>query len=142
MLESERLQLNGIIRDAIGFDSTRGDRVNVVALPFMGITTESPLITDPAELAAEPTTSMIDTVSRLAFPVLALVAILLAAMLGFRAVRSLPQANAGTLASGGTTPEFRRGNAAGAVGGGLASDAMPRPETSARVLRSWLTESP
>jgi len=142
MLESDRAQLESIIRDAIGFDESRGDRVSVMSIPFNGVSVAGPLIETPEELQAPTGPGMIEMVSRLAFPVLALLALIAAAAIGWRAVKPVRGAGTAAISGGEGTGEFGAPTAAAAGIAGTPGDVLPNPQTSARVLRSWLTESP
>lgn len=142
MLDSEQEQIASIIRDAIGFDEARGDRVSVVSIPFAGLAQSTPLIDSEADLAAPAGPGVMEVTSRLAFPLLALLAIAIAAVIGFKAVKGLGQAAPASLAAGAAGgAELGAQGQAAALRSTAGLDAMPRPETSARVLRSWLTES-
>lgn len=140
MLEADRTQLEGIIRDAIGFDESRGDRVSVMSIAFNGITVPGPLIETGDELAAPTGPGALEMVTRLAFPVLALLALVAAALIGWRAVRAIGVVNQAALAGGSSPGEFGRTGGRGSLGD-AGADHLPAPQTSARVLRSWLTES-
>ncbi len=140
MLDSDRAQLEGIIRDAIGFDEARGDRVSVMAIAFNGVEVAGPLAETPADLAAPTGPGALEIVSRLAFPVLALFALIAAAAIGWRAVRTIRTSEEEAIAAGSRAGEL--GGAPGATGiSSRVGDTLPAPQTSARVLRSWLTES-
>lgn len=140
MLDSDRAQLEGIIRDAIGFDESRGDRVSVMSIPFNGVEVAGPLIETPEELQAPTGPGALEIVSRLAFPVLALLALIAAAVIGWRAVKPMRQVEHGAIADGDPSAALGRAPAASAGIAGAPGDVLPAPQTSARVLRSWLTE--
>lgn len=142
--DSDRERLAGVIRDAIGYDESRGDRVSVVAIPFNGVAATAPLVTSPDELDANEGPGLLDLADRLAYPALALLALVIAALIGFKAVAGLSRTAPAALTEGrATTPGEL--SAASGDGASLRAAAPPEgvagPETSARVLRNWMTES-
>jgi len=141
--DADRERLAGVIRDAIGFDEARGDRVSVVAIPFNGVEAATPLVTSPDQLAVTEGPGAIEMVQRLAFPVLALLALILAAVIGLRAAKGLGGTAARALTDGADgDAELGRGGGAGSqFRGNAPPDVVAPPQTSARVLRSWMTEA-
>ncbi|MCA9768149.1 MAG: hypothetical protein KC485_04970, partial [Gemmatimonadetes bacterium] len=125
------------------FDEARGDRVSVVAIPFNGVEAATPLVTSPDELAVTEGPGAIEMVQRLAFPVLALLALILAAVIGLRAAKGLGGTAARALTDGADgDAELGRGGGAGSqFRGNAPPDVVAPPQTSARVLRSWMTEA-
>ena len=141
--DADRERLAGVIRDAVGFDEARGDRVSVVAIPFNGVEAATPLVTSPDQLAVTEGPGAIEMVQRLAFPVLALLALILAAVIGLRAAKGLGGTAARALTDGADgDAELGRGGGAGSqFRGNAPPDVVAPPQTSARVLRSWMTEA-
>lgn len=137
--DAERERLASVIRDAIGFDEARGDRVTVVAVPFNGVTTAAATAIDPATDLAPVGPDALEWIQRLSLPVLGGLALVIAFLLGSRALRGAPRP---ALAAGGAGAE-----AVGAGGGGTpvlreraTAEAVAQPQAAARVLRNWLTD--
>jgi flagellar M-ring protein FliF len=135
--ETDRERLAGVVRDAIGFDESRGDRVSVVAIPFSAADAPGVLVSTAADLETPGGPGMIETLSKLAFPVLALLALVAAVAIGWKAA-SRPQIAAVT--QGDQLGAFGTEQFGGQVSYGAATDAVPPPQASARVLRSWMAE--
>jgi flagellar M-ring protein FliF len=134
--DADRDRLADLIRDAIGIDSARGDRVSVVAVPFNGVTRPATPTIDPAADLPSGGVALLEWVDRLAFPVLGGVALLLAFILGSRAVRAggrpaLPGTDGALSASLGAAPVMRER---------AQAEAVTQPQAAARVLRTWLSE--
>jgi flagellar M-ring protein FliF len=147
---AELARIDTLVRSAVGFDSTRGDVVSVVSVPF----------TIPVPAAPEPEvkTNILTKVREYEKPVLNIVALALAFVIALLALRSL---RAPATAAGGQTsgqPSLAAAPA-GAPGGelprmmperALPANAMMRdrvvatveeqPEVAARLLRSWMKE--
>lgn len=138
--DADRERLETVIRDAIGYDEARGDRVTVVAVPFKGAEMATVATDDPANFASS-TPGALEWVQRLAFPLLGGVALVMAFLLGSRALKTMPSP---ALAAGSS----RGGSelSAGSSGGGTLerqrarAEVLEQPQTAARVLRTWLTE--
>jgi flagellar M-ring protein FliF len=139
--------LNGAIRNAIGFDSTRGDRLTVTAIPFE--VDSSVLAKLPAE--APPRRDMLVVAERFSRPTVLLVGIVAALVLGLRLLKAPPPA-AGA----------RAGGAFAAAGPGapalppeepailtasqqlrsrVQQESTNHPSTAAQVMRAWMAES-
>lgn len=131
------------IRNAVGFDSTRGDRLTLDVMPFEIDTLAAKL---PAPSAAPQRDPMV-IVDRVSRPVVLLVAIALAFVLALRVMRqpdgiALAQP-AGDLAIGaaqtaggmplapGTPQQLRPGTRA---------ELVDRPAVAAQVMRAWIGE--
>jgi flagellar M-ring protein FliF len=138
--ETDRERYASLIRDAIGFDEARGDRVTVVALPFRGVVAVPAAETLPPPVApAGP--GVHNLISQLAYPVMSLLALLVALLLGWRALapgRGGPPAQV-------TAGDGRTG-AIGAMPTGqplreqAQRESIAEPQSAARVLRAWLTD--
>ncbi|MDX2208419.1 MAG: flagellar basal-body MS-ring/collar protein FliF [Gemmatimonadales bacterium] len=140
MQDADRERLETVIRDAIGYDEARGDRVTVVAVPFKGVEVAA-VATDDPETFGSGGPGALEWVQRLAFPLLGGIALVMAFLLGSRALKTLP---APALAA-----DQGRGSAdlsSGISGGGTferqraQTEVLEQPQTAARVLRTWLTE--
>ncbi len=140
--EEQRVQLEQLARTAVGFDSLRGDQVTVLAVPFGGPTPERVI---PVTKEEVPTTSLIDTATRLTYPVASVLAVLVALMLGMRALKPGPAAPArasalpGQDVASGVLPAAATPEAA-QLRVRAQGDSLAAPEASARVVRSWLAE--
>lgn len=138
--DTDRDRFTALIRDAIGYDEARGDRVTVVAMPFNGVTA-APISGGLPEPEAPAGPGMLEVVSRLAYPVLSLLALLVALVLGWRALPRGRAAAAPALLAGEARP--------GTVGAGggeplreqVQRDTLAEPQSAARVMRTWLTEA-
>jgi flagellar M-ring protein FliF len=138
--DADRERLAGVIRDAIGYDEARGDRVSVVAVPFNGVTAATATTIDPATDLAPVGPDALEWVQRLSLPVLGGVALLIAFLLGSRALRGGPPP--ALAAGGGMTESLGSGAGAGpAMRDRVQADAAAQPQAAARVLRTWLTDS-
>jgi flagellar M-ring protein FliF len=138
--DADRERLAGVIRDAIGYDEARGDRVSVVAVPFNGVTAAAAATIDPATDLAPVGPGALEWVQRLSLPVLGGVALLIAFLLGSRALRATP--SPALAAGGGMAESLGSGAGAGpAMRDRVQADAAAQPQAAARVLRTWLTDS-
>jgi len=139
----EPANLATMVGDAIGADSTRGDRVSVVAVPF-----ELPVPADTGAGAAAtplPTTDLLGTAERFVRPAVGLVGLLVLVLASLRVLRALSQPVVGESSSALPGPAL-------ATSPELASAHSPalraRPEMPAgmsdpgvRVIKGWLAES-
>ncbi|MGE0351730.1 MAG: flagellar basal-body MS-ring/collar protein FliF [Gemmatimonadales bacterium] len=124
-----------MVRNAIGMDSTRGDRVSVMAVPF-----EAVALPAAAEAPVEPTTSPVQVAERFSRPVVGIVAIVALLLLAFRILKTPIRTPDSQAPAAVTEPPGRP-----AVGGTPRLALEPRtataPEVTAQVLRTWLGES-
>jgi flagellar M-ring protein FliF len=130
-------QIEGIVRGAIGVDSTRGDRLSLAAVAFE--VPEEPGEETPVE---GPKTDILGVAERFIRPVVGLVAVVVLALLGLRLVR-MPAGMALNAAPGSAAAAAQPAPGAGETGaspegGGAASN---NPEVLLRVVRGWLRES-
>jgi flagellar M-ring protein FliF len=138
-------RLEAMVRDAIGADSARGDRVSVVAVPFEPV---SPPAVDTAAQSV-PSADPLALVERFIRPVVGLVGLVVLLFAGLRALRvlSLP-VPAPALPAPEGAPALSRAQP-GAAPANLPPDlgslrGLPEParsEAGVRVLQSWLAES-
>jgi flagellar M-ring protein FliF len=118
----ELARIDTLVKNAVGYDASRGDVVSVVSTQF---TIPAPIADKP-----EPPPTLISRVETYKQPVLNVMALVLAFVVGFLALRSL-RAPAGVglpesaLATGGTLP---------AAGAAPSTDALPRPVSADRQL--------
>ena len=153
--QGELSQIEALVRNAVGYDSTRGDMVKVVSTAFEGVTAV------PAETTGEKAMRIGQMVQR---PALALVGLALAAMIAMMMMKTLKQsANARNAALAAARQQ--QFNASGAPMNQLAERAgeaeppevfeamkMPvnplkervvataeaYPDVSAKILRNWM----
>jgi len=148
---AELARYEQVVRDAIGLDSTRGDRITVTAMPFEPIV----LGADSAPASGSGGGTVLVLADRFSRPLIGLVGIVAALILGLRVLK--PAAGAGGALAG----------AAGTGGGLPAADPEPelpavrvpalsattsrlkhevqsestqRPEMAASVVKTWLSE--
>lgn len=135
-------QIESLVRDAVGADSARGDRVSVLSVPFG--TAALPASVEPAKSGAGKFDVMqvVERASRPAVSVVAIVAVLLVALAGLKGVgsgggaaRAESPASAMAALPGDAPIRSRLGEGNGTVNGnGTAGDL------SADVVRAWLAE--
>jgi flagellar biosynthesis/type III secretory pathway M-ring protein FliF/YscJ len=131
-----------MVRDAIGIDDARGDRVTVAAVPFAPVP-----VTPPAggETSGKPGFDILRLVDRLMRPLLGLGALIVLVLLGLRTIRLIP---ASLAASGGSgNPDTARGTGGGGDSGprstriaDTAAATEAKPEVSLEVVRGWLRQ--
>lgn len=163
----ELARLDTLVRSAVGFDSTRGDQVSVISVPFA-----APAL--PAPIAA-PAPSLVERVEQYQSLVLNVGALLLAFAIGFMALRSLrsspvpagalPNAPAGALLAASTRfdtgalssgepagieepvravqmlPELAAMQANQETRGRVARTVADQPVVAAKLVRAWMKES-
>jgi len=115
--------------------------VTVAAVPFGGPTPERVI---PVTKEETPTTSIIDTAQRLTYPVVSVLAVVVALILGLRALKGggavpgvtmLPGQDASSaVLPAAVTPEAVQ------LRTRAQNESLAAPEASARVVRSWLAE--
>ncbi len=149
--EKER-QLGDIavmVRNAVGVDSTRGDRLDVLALPF------EPVQGPDSVSLARPGVDPLAMAERVSHPLIGVVAILAMLFLAFqlRSVLMPPQPRGLAFArpAGGADAPRMAGPAAPEVSPEMAEvhrlkhqlqqDSTERPDVTAQVVKAWLTES-
>ena len=153
----ELARIESLVRNAVGFDSTRGDQVSIVSVPFV-----VPAVPEPVPEAA-PT--VVQKVRDLQPIIINVGAVLLAFVIGFlalRAARGSASRTPGVLAAG--TPSAP-GSRLAAPGGneGYATERMlpeiaamqansetrsrvlatvsAQPEVAAKLARAWMKEA-
>src|SRR5205823_2862217 len=130
--------LEAMVRDAVGADSSRGDRVRVTVVPFEA----SPVAVAGTTAQGPPRADPIQVAERFSRPAIGLAAVVALVLVGAGAMRAMSGGAARAGAERGTVPEL--------VGGApepLALRAAGREENddptdaTARVLRAWLADS-
>lgn len=142
---TRRAGLEMTIRSAIGVDPARGDQLSLLTVPF-GVTTGPETLADlPTEPAAP---GLLELVERLARPMLSLLAILAAFLLGWRMLR--PGVAARSVEPAGAPPAALA-EPSGVVlaptpdsvllRNQLQKESAVAPETAVQVVRAWLAEA-
>jgi flagellar M-ring protein FliF len=137
-------EIESVVRNAVGADSARGDRINVTAVPFEATPLAAGGDGGTSSLPKADPMRMVEKVSR---PVVSVVAIVVLLLLAFRTLGSpAPRAaeTDATVATNGTA----NGRALPAANGSeflLGASRLPgesgaRPEAAAQVMRAWMAE--
>lgn len=136
-------ELEAMLRDAIGIVDARGDRLTVLAVPFGASSPEGgeTATGERGGVSAKPALDIGMIFERFVRPLIGLIAIVVLALLGLKALRGGPLP-AGTAASG------EAGSGRGALGEGEplllgeggAAGGRERPDATVQVLRHWLHE--
>lgn len=157
-LAQELPRYEQIVRDAIGMDSTRGDRITVNALPFEPLV----LVADSGTSEGGGTEQVLVVVERFSRPVVGLVGILAAFLLALKALKPARGGATGGGAAG------TGGRSLGGAGGGdddgdgerelpavkvpalsastsklkneVQAESTQRPDMAASVVKAWLTQ--
>ncbi len=153
---AELAQIESLVRNAVGFDSTRGDLVKVVSTAFEGVTAI------PAETTGEKVMRTMQQVQR---PALGLIGLAIAMVIALMMMKSLKSQSADARTMALTAARQQQYNTAGQPIGQLserAGEAAPQqtyeaftmpvnplkervvataeayPEVSAKILRNWM----
>jgi len=140
--------IEALVKNAIGLDSARGDRISVAAIPFE----EAVLNAVGGDSAQAPGTPVLVVVERFSRPAIGLIGILAAFVLALKVLRPAPGQSAPQTARGGSRsikepePEVELPPvvvpALAAVTTKLKNqvqlESSQSPETTARVVRAWL----
>jgi flagellar M-ring protein FliF len=142
--------IESMVRNAVGVDSTRGDRLSVLAVPF------EPVQVGTDGKSARPGMDPVAVVERVSHPIAGVVAIVVMLLIALQ-IRGLlaPAKRLAAAAAGGRT-----GGAPGAPGvpepealpppedtevvklkNRLKIESGDRPEVTAQVLKAWLAEN-
>lgn len=138
-------ELEAMVRNAIGADSTRGDRVSVMAVPF-GVAAVPGGAGGKPEKTGPDVIMVAERVSRPVVGIAAIVVLLLLALRLLRPVAAPAPAAAPAAAGAGEVPGTkelagRNGPELLQLRNRLQAESAERPEAAARVVRSWLAES-
>lgn len=137
---AERLgNVEALVKNAVGFDSARGDRITVRAVPF-----EVAVV--PAEIPSPPR-DVIGLLERFSRPAIGLIAIIVLLVVALRTLKALQPIRAAGAPRGaelpvaqaavpplGPTPE------AVLLKNRVVEETNNRPELMAQVVRAWMTE--
>jgi flagellar M-ring protein FliF len=135
-----------MVRSAVGADSTRGDVVSVVSVPF------APVIVAAIEKPKTDIVNIMQTAQRPLLGVLGLVLIIVVALISLKSLKS-----AGAAAGANPTIALKRadGSTSPALNGGapmpvmmptntmrdrVSSTIEQQPDVAARVVRAWLKD--
>lgn len=148
--------IDAMVRNAVGIDSTRGDRLSVLAVPF-----------EPVQAAvdgktAKPKLDPVAIVEQVSHPVAGIVAVVVMLLIALqikgaltppRAARA-PGGGAGGAGSGGTGPSRAldgedpleslppaEDSQVTKLKNRLKQESSERPEVTAQVLKAWLAEN-
>jgi flagellar M-ring protein FliF len=143
--EKELADIDAMVRNAVGIDTTRGDRLSVLAVPF-----------EPVQVGAtgKPASPPIDPVviaERVSHPLVGIVAIVVMLLIALQ-LRGLltPRRAAPSLAAGGAaaapTPIVEalpppEDSEVTKLKNRLRHESNERPEVTAQVLKAWLAET-
>ncbi len=137
-------RLEAMVRDVVGADSSRGDRVSVTAVPFEAAAPPPPEGGKPGE---KPKVDVVQVVERFGRPAVDVVAIAILALIALQALRIASQVRpAGSPAPPASAEGFTAADVGGPNGhpatallrNRLQAESSERPETTAQVLRAWL----
>jgi flagellar M-ring protein FliF len=129
-------RLDAMVRDAVGADSARGDRVSVAAVPF-----EIPVAT-PGAGTEVPRADPVQVAERFSRPTVGVVAIVAILLIAWRVIGTFGR-GAGASAPApiaGTTEPVTNGGGDGVSRNRLRAEANAQPEAAAQVARAWLAE--
>jgi flagellar M-ring protein FliF len=132
-------RLETMVRNAIGVDSTRGDRVTVMSVPFEAPALPTAAGGDSKQGGGADFTVMVERVSRPLIGVLAIAALVFIALQAVRGGAKHAPADRSPLADLTGPPDTANGHSA--PHNRLSGDAGSRTDTSAQVVRAWLAES-
>lgn len=139
---ARRTALEQAVRSAAGIDDARGDQLSVIPIAFE----RAPLpVPDSASAGGATTPGALEAAERFSRPVVALVAVLAALLLGWRALRPLP-APASAVADPQPVPvgpnlALPEAQEAIRLHGTVQSPASISAETAAQVVRAWLSDA-
>lgn len=137
--------LEGMVRDVVGADSARGDRVTVMAVPFENAALAAVPGAGKPEKAGPDLVVIVERVSRPLVGLAALVVLLLLALQLLKpgasvlAAAAAPQSNGAD--GGAASRPAGNGAPVALMRNRLQAESGERPEATAQVLRAWLSES-
>jgi flagellar M-ring protein FliF len=147
--QKELADVEAMVRNAVGIDSLRGDRLSVLAVPF-----------EPVQVGADPKSARpqidpIAVVERVSHPLVGVVAIVVMLLIALQ-VRGLLSPPKRLAAAGGARGEGAMGLSAAEAMAALPQqedsevvklrnrlkhETNERPEVTAQVLKAWLAEN-
>lgn len=143
--DAQLASLRDAVRNSLGMDSARGDRITMAAIPFETVTAAA--IQQFAGDTTTPSPSVTVMVQQYSRPVILLIGVILAFILGLKLLR--PKVPAAASEEPSLPPE---GHPAGSVPKPAAAPSLhlraqvqevsaDRPETAAQVIRAWVSET-
>ncbi len=137
--------VEGLVKNAVGFDSARGDRIKVVAAPQQVAAVDS--------IRPPPATDPLDLVDRFARPAIGLFALIALLIVGLRAVNAL-QLGRGMVAGGDRSAAGSAMDLAALPGipplgpppetvllkNRVTEESGTKPQVTAQVVRAWMGE--
>jgi flagellar M-ring protein FliF len=144
-VDSTLHSFDAAIRNAVGFDSARGDRLTLTAMPFEIDTVAAKYPIPNAAPARDP----IQIVERVSRPAVLLIGIMLAFVLAMRVLRQSEETAAGAadavaeavrVQAAGGTPNMALASGAQQLRAGVRADLSERPAVAAQVMRAWIGE--
>ncbi len=138
--------VEALVKNAIGFDSARGDQIAVKAIPFEVATRDS--------VAAPAPRSMIDLAERFARPAVGLIAIVSLLVVALRTLKTLqtmrsPASGADRPGQGQLSPAAAAAAMIPPLGptpenvllkNRVVEESSDKPQLMAQVVRAWMTE--
>ena len=141
---AELRQIETMVRSAVGADSTRGDVVSVVSVPF------APVIVAAIETPKTDIVNIMQTAQRPLLGVLGLVLIIVVALISLKSLKSAGAAANPTIAlkraDGSTGPALNGGPPmpvmmpTNTMRDRVSSTIEQQPDVAARVVRAWLKD--
>ena len=142
---SRLADVEALVKNAVGFDSARGDRIKVVAAPQHVATVDS--------IAPPPAADPLDLVDRFARPAVGLFAIIALLIVALRAVSALQLGRRMVAADGGSSlgsaMDFSAAAAIPLLGpppetvllkNKVTEESSGKPQVTAQVVRAWMAE--
>jgi len=142
--------IDALVRDAVGLDTTRGDRLTVTAVPFTVSLVAAGLAPSGDPASRDDRTAPL--LERLLRPALGLLGILATFLLARRALHGGPRVAVASLPRGAEAVAIASLPAAAAappiqpdasvlLKRRVAADSGERPETAVKVVRAWMADS-
>ena len=143
---AELSQIETMVRSAVGADSTRGDVVSVVSVPF------APVIVAPIEKPKTDIVNIMQTAQRPLLGVLGLALIVVVVLISLKSLKStgataaanptisLQRADGNTHPSLNTGPPMPVMMPTNTMRDRVSSTIEQQPEVAARVVRAWLKD--
>ncbi len=136
--------VESLVKNAVGFDSARGDLIKVVAAPQVVARVDS--------IAPPPATSVLDVIDRFARPATGLVAIIALLIVALRTVKAFQSGrapstsgrvadSAQTLPHGPGIPPLGPPTENVLLRNKVAEESGARPQVAAQVVRAWIAEA-
>jgi flagellar M-ring protein FliF len=141
---AELKQIETMVRSAVGADSTRGDVVSVVSVPF------APVVVAPIEKPKTDIVNVIQTAQRPLLGILGLVLIIVVVMVSLKSVKGSTSSAQPTIALQRADNNMHPGLSSGppmpvmmptnTMRDRVSSTIEQQPDVAARVVRAWLKD--